>query len=338
MKILQHARFGAPEEVLELLEEPDPVPQGGEVLIAVEAAPIHAGDLKNILGEKIMFRHAKGGSHFLEVQLPQVPGIEGIGRVVRTGDRVKTLRCGDRVFLPRQCGSWRSHLCVGEDELLGAPEGDAVQLSLMVNAFTAEFALRDLAPLKAGDWFLQNGANSNVGRILISRAAALGIRTVNIVRREAVVGELKTLGADVVVLDGPELAQRVHAATGGADLTIALDAVGGAATGRLAECLADGGTVAHVGSMSDEPCHVPTWLLLYRRVRLIGYYAGYNIRKRTRSESSQILSELAHSIAVGELHTKIAATYPLERYTEAVVHAARSGNARDGKVVFKIEA
>jgi len=338
MKIVQHTSFGAPEEVLELLEQPDPVPESGEVLVAVEAAPIHNGDLRNIYGEKIMFRHVKGSHQFMAVQLPQVPGIEGVGRVVSTGPGVKGLRRGDRVFLPTQCGSWRSHLCVQEEELLAAPEGDPIQLSLMVNAFTAEFALRDLAPLEAGDWFLQNGANSNVGRILISRATELGIRTVNIVRRPQLVDELKSLGATVVVLDGPDLAQRVHAATGGADLTIALDGVGGAATARLAECLAEGGSVAHMGSISGEPCHFPTWLLLYRRISLIGYYAGYHIRARGREERSKIIGELAQSIAVGKLHTKIAATYRLEQFRQAVAHAARSGDARDGKVVFSVES
>lgn len=334
MKVLQHGRFGPPAEVLELLEGPVERPGPGQVCVAIEAAPIHAGDLKNMAGEKLMFRNVEEGGDNLAVQLPQVPGIEGVGRIVAVGTHVSGVREGDRVLLPWQCGSWRTHICVDAEATMPAPEGDAVQLSLMVNAFTADFALRDLAPLEPGDWFVQNGANSNVGRILISLARSRGIRTVNVVRRAELVDELRTLGADVVVVDGPDLAQRVRAEVGDAHLGIALDGIAGAATGRLAACLSDGGTIANLGTMTGEDCHMPTWILLYKRVSLVGYYAGFNISARSREEQRDIIAELADGIAGGQLATRIAATYRLEQYREAVAHAARSGAEREGKVVF----
>lgn len=334
MKVLQHGRFGPPSEVLELLELAQERPGRGQVCVAIEAAPIHAGDLKNLAGEKLMFRNVEEGGDNLAVRLPQVPGIEGVGRVVAIGPDTQGIREGDRVLLPWQCGSWRTHICVDAQATMPAPEGDAAQLSLMVNAFTAEFALRDLAPLKPGDWFLQNGANSNVGRVLIALARARGIRTINIVRRPELVDELLALGADVVLLDGPDLARRVRAEVGDDHLGIALDGVAGEATGRLAECLSDGGTIANLGTMTGEDCHIPTWILLYKRVKLIGYYAGFNIRARSRNEQREIIAELADGIATGQLASRIAATYSLDQYREAVAHAARSGAEREGKVVF----
>ena len=61
MKILQHDRFGPPADVLELIDsEPQPLAPN-EVAITVEAASIHAGDLYNIEGEKIMVRNVEGG-------------------------------------------------------------------------------------------------------------------------------------------------------------------------------------------------------------------------------------------------------------------------------------
>jgi NADPH:quinone reductase-like Zn-dependent oxidoreductase len=50
--------------------------------------------------------------------------------------------------------------------------------------------------LRRGEWVLQNAANSAVGKLLIRFARARGLRTVNIVRREASFAELKALGAD----------------------------------------------------------------------------------------------------------------------------------------------
>jgi NADPH:quinone reductase-like Zn-dependent oxidoreductase len=335
-RILRHDRFGPPAEVLRLVEEPDAVPRVGEVAIRVEAAPIHTGDLQNIAGVKLMLRHVQDGND-LHVPLPQVPGIEGVGRIDAVGPGVTRWRVGDRVYLPRQCGSWRTRLLADEAAVLPCPDGDATQLSQMVNAFSAEFALTDLAPLQRGDWFLQNGANSSVGRLVIQLARRRGIRTLNVVRRAELVPELEALGADRVLVDGPDLAARVRATVGGAPLMIALDGVAGAATGRLAECLSDGGTIANMGTTSGEPCAIPTWVLLYRRIRLIGYYAGYHMNSRAPAERARIMGELAALLGSGALRSRIAATYPLEQYATALQHAARAGAERDGKVTFLMQ-
>ncbi|MEZ5458923.1 MAG: zinc-dependent alcohol dehydrogenase family protein [Steroidobacteraceae bacterium] len=335
VRLLSHGCFGAPLDVLSLLSEPSRAPGAGAVRIAVEAAPIHAGDLTNIAGGRLMYRHVRDGRD-LQVALPQVPGIEGVGRIAEIGAGVSGLAVGQRVLLPRQCGSWRSELVADAGSVIPLPEGDPAQLCLMVNAFTAELALQDLAVLRQGDWFVQNGANSNVGRNLIRLARRRGVRTINVVRQAALVPELLALGADVVVVDGAELAQRVRAAVGDAALNIALDGIGGSASGRLAECLSDGGTLAHMGAVSGEPCCVPTWMLLYKRLRVVGYYAGFSLDARPLPERERLLRQLAGLISMGELQTPIAGEYPLERWREAIEHAASTGDARAGKVVFRI--
>lgn len=337
MQLLRHGRFGVPAEVLELVSEPVPAPGAGQVLVRIEAAPIHAGDLVNIAGGRLMYRGVRD-SRSLRVPLPQVPGIEGVGRVVARGPGVLAPGLHRLVYLPRQCGSWRTHLVADAAAVTPLPEGDPAQLCLMVNAFTAEFALSDIVPLAAGEWFLQNGANSNVGRNLIRLARRRGIRTINVVRRPEVVAELQAIGADVVVLDGPGLAARVRAVVGDAPLRIALDGIAGGAAGRLAECLSDGATLANFGTMSGEDCCVPTWLLLYKRLRVVGYYAGFSLDARPAAERTRIIRELAALVVDGTLATPIAARYPLSRFREAVVHAAHSGSARNGKIIFSMSA
>jgi len=52
------------------------------------------------------------------------------------------------------------------------------------------------------------------------------LRTVNVVRRDEIVAEMKALGGDVVLVDGPDLARRAAAETGNAPITLALDGVG----------------------------------------------------------------------------------------------------------------
>ena len=333
MRALLHRSFGNPADVLELVDLPDEPLAPGQVRIGVEATSIHAGDLKNIAGERIMVRHVKGGAN-LEVPLPQVPGIEGVGRIIEKAPDVTDFELGQRVFLPIQCGSWREAVVADAATLVAAPEGDAVQLSLIVNALTGDLALRDIVSLSAGDWVIQNGANSNVGRVIIPLARKRGIRTVNVVRRPELVDELRELGGDVVLLDGEDLAERVAEATGGALIELGLDGIAGAATSRLAECVADDGTIANYGLMSGEPCHIEPWMLMYKRIRLIGYYMGYNRRARSIDEQRAIMGELADAIVKGEISAPIAGKYRLDDYVAAVEHAARGGGARNGKIVF----
>src|SRR5689334_25209945 len=107
---------------------------------------------------------------------------------------------------------------------------------LRINPPTARLLLTDLVELRPGDWIIQNVANSAVGRFVIRLGRARGVRTVNVVRREALAAELAPLGADVCVVDGPDLAERVKAATAGASLRLGLDPGSGQASARLSTC------------------------------------------------------------------------------------------------------
>jgi mitochondrial enoyl-[acyl-carrier protein] reductase / trans-2-enoyl-CoA reductase len=291
----------------------------------MEAAAMHIADLRTIQGVPPF-----------AMPLPRTPGFEGIGRVVRVGDGVTSVRVGERVFPALASGTFRDEVrCVAEG-CLPAPEGDAVQLSLLtVNGATAAVLLEDFGDLQPGDWLLQNAANSNCGRYLVRLAKQVGIRTVNIVRRPELVAEMQSLGGDVVLVDGPELAQRVAAATGGAAIRVGIDAVAGAATQRVAECLAPGATVVSYGSMSGEPCHLDFYLMFRNDIRLVGLSFARQFRaKRTPDQVRQLYANLAELAARGALVAKIAGVYPLPRIVEACVRAAKTGTERDGKVII----
>ncbi len=323
MKSVVHDRFGPPREVLRIVERPPEQPDAGELVVRMEAAAMHIADLRTI----------EGAGDF-QLPLPRTPGFEGIGRVVRIGAGVSRFAVGDRVFPPLGSGTFREEVRCLASGCMPAPEGDAVQLSLLtVNGPTAAVLLEDFADLQPGDWLIQNAANSNCGRYLIRLARIRGVRTVNVVRRAEMAPELRELGADVVLVDGPDLAARVAEATGGAPVRVGIDAVGGPATQRLAECLAPGSTVASYGSMSGEPCHLDFYLMFRRDIRLQGVAFVRQFERRTPQQIAQLYERLAQLIASGELRAKIAGVYPLERIVEACERAARTGAERDGKVV-----
>lgn len=325
MRAAFYRRHGPIEQTLEVGDWDIGALAPGEVRVAVEATPVHFGDLLYIEG-----RLANAPPP------PAVCGSEGIGRVLEIGPGVDTLRVGQRVFLPRKSGTWIEQVRVAADRLAPAPEhGDPLQLALVpVNALTAFLLVTKVVPLAPGDWLLQNAANSSCGRFIVGIARRLGLRTVNVVRRAGLEADLIDLGADAVVLDGDDLPERVAAATGGAPLRFGIDAIAGAATTRLARCLDTHGTLAVYGLMSQQPCEVPADLLFLRDLRLQGYFMPHYERDLSLAERHALLGELGAWVAAGELRARIAATYTLDEVREACLHELRTGSERDGKIVL----
>jgi NADPH:quinone reductase-like Zn-dependent oxidoreductase len=326
MKVVRFDRLGPPGEVLYVTEETIGTPSDDELLIHVEASPIHLADLKFISGE-LPFHSP----------LPGTPGMEGVGRVLKAGNAAHGWKEGDRVFLPLRVGGfggWRQQVRLKAEGLLRAPEGDALQLSLIpINPPTSWTMLTKVVDLAPGEWILQDAANSSCGRYLIVLAKRFGFRTVNVVRRESLVAETKALGGDVVLVDGPDLAHRVKKATGGAPIRYAIDAVGSETAGRLAECLAPHGLLLNYGNVTTLPIAVRHNLLYTSGITIRGYMLNHGLAKMSRDEQQAMFDELARLVADGTLSAKIAATYTLEEVHEAVAHAARTGDDRPGKII-----
>ena len=68
------------------------------------------------------------------------------------------------------------------------------------------------------------------GGYIIQFAKLYGLKTINIVRRQEVVQKLLDQGGDVVLLDGPHLAQELQALANDYSIKLAIDAVGGEIT------------------------------------------------------------------------------------------------------------
>lgn len=324
-KLAIHDQYGEPRAVLTVVDAPPEQPGPGEVIVRMEAAAMHIADLRTITG-----------ADTFRFPLPRTPGFEGIGRVVRVGGGVTTPRVGERVFPALGSGTFREEVRCQAAACMPAPEGDALQLSLLtVNGPTAWVLLEDFAPLQPGDWLVQNAANSSCGRYLIRLARRKGIRTVNVVRRPEMIEELRELGGDVVLLDGDDLAARVAVAVAGAPVRLGIDAVSGPATQRIAECLAADSPLVSYGSMSGRRCELDFYLMFRQGIVLHGLSFARQFRKRTTTEVRALYAELARLMAEGELVARIAGVYPLERVVEACERAAMTGSDRDGKVIIR---
>jgi NADPH:quinone reductase-like Zn-dependent oxidoreductase len=324
MKAVQFESFGDPRAVVHVVDLPDPDPPGtGEVLLAVEATPINPSDLLTL-----------SGTYGQLPKLPAIAGNEGVGRVLAIGPDVTDIAVGDRVLLPLGSGTWRDKMKTRASLVIPIPaNADPLQLAMtVVNPPTAYLMLKEIIEVKAGEWVIQNAANSAVGQYLIYFAKAQGLKTVNVVRRPELREGLLALGADVVVVDGPDLRKEVAEATGGARIALGIDAVAGEATGRLSDCVAEGGTVVNYGAMSGQPCQISPAQLIARDIRLRGFWLSSWARKAPKGAFRDVLQKMTELLAANTLKATVEATYPFERIKEAIAHAQKEG--RSGKILL----
>lgn len=325
IKAIVYQAHGKPEEVLRLEEQSLPAVAADEALVRVLAAPINPADLNQIEGK-----------YPIRPSPPATPGFEGAGVVEKTGAAVRDLAAGTLVILPHKLGTWREAAVVKADKLVAVPEGIAPEQAAMlkINPLTAWRMLHDFVRLEAGDWVIQNAANSAAGRAVIQISRELGYRTVNVVRRPELIEELRAEGGDVVLLDDDNLREAAAAATENAPIRLALNAVGGESALRLAKIVAPEATIVTYGAMSLQPLRLPNGLLIFKNLHFTGFWVNKWYEQATPAARQEAFDRIFLFAQRGLLQTKIERTYPLADFAAAVARAGEG--ARAGKIIFRM--
>jgi len=123
MKTLQLSSFGAPTDVVELVEVDPADPGPGQLAVSIEAAPINPSDLNLIRGV-----------YGVRPELPAALGAEGVGRVIAVGDGVDGSRVGTRVLVVPtfEQATWREQAVLDERNAVPVDlDGDPLQLAML---------------------------------------------------------------------------------------------------------------------------------------------------------------------------------------------------------------
>jgi mitochondrial enoyl-[acyl-carrier protein] reductase / trans-2-enoyl-CoA reductase len=296
-----------------------PAPGPGEVTVDMLIVTINPADLLMLEGH-----------YGVRPPAPFIPGSEGVGRISAVGPDV-TLKVGDFV-MPMPGNTWVEQITVPARHVVSlAADVDLDQAAMLkANPATALVMLEDIIPMQPGDWVILNAANSAVGQNVVKVGRALGLRIACVVRREGAVQALRDLGAEVVIVDDGTGA--APALPGGAKARLALDAIGGVATERLAAAVADGGTVVNYGLLSGKSPRLSAHDLVFRGLSLRGFWLASWFAAAGPARIKQVYGQLVTWLDEGKIGAKVDARYPIERTPEAVAHAAREG--RDGKVLI----
>jgi NADPH:quinone reductase-like Zn-dependent oxidoreductase len=327
MKSLQLSRFGTPTDVVELAEIDPGDPGPGQLAVSIEAAPINPSDLSLIRGV-----------YGVRPELPAALGAEGVGRVTAVGDGVDESRVGTRVLVipTLEQATWREQAVLDERNAVPVDsDGDPLQLAMLgVNPITAYCLLHGYVKLTPGAWVAQTGASSATAGYVLALARHAGLRTLNVVRRAASVEPLLTAGADVVLVEGADLAERAADAIGDAPLELIIDAVAGESVAQLAPRLQIDGKIISYTARARQPLTIPIVDLIFRGVSVHGYWVNRWLQRTPRDTVTQTYHELATLVADGTLVAPVEATYALADFDQGLAHALRSD--RHGKVLFAL--
>ena len=294
-------------------------PEPGEVTVDMLVLTINPADLLMLEGR-----------YGVRPPAPFIPGSEGVGRISAVGEGV-TLKPGD-IVMPMPGNAWVEQVTLSARHVVPlASDVDLDQAAMLkANPATALVMVQDIVPMQAGDWVILNAANSAVGQNVVQVGRALGLRVACVVRRAGAAQALRDLGAEVVILDdgtGP-----APTLPDGARARLALDAIGGAATERLAAAVMDGGTVVNYGLLSGDSPRLSAHDLVFRGLTLRGFWLASWFGTAGPARIKQVYGQLVAWLAEGKVGARVDARYPIAQAAEAVAHAAREG--RDGKVLL----
>lgn len=321
-RTIRYHLVGDPSQVVRVDELAVSEPGPGEVRVRMLWAPVNPADLNMLEGK------------YGEVRpLPDIPGNEGCGRVVSVGAGVDDSWVGRLVLVGSF--SWREEGNWPVRELVPVPSGIDPRRAcvLRVNPTTAWCLLHQFSDLKPGDWIAQNAATSAVGRAVIEIAKVNGWKTLNVVRRPESADELRSLGADAVLVDGPEFSVEARAVPGVLPPELGLNAVGGAAATRLAGLLAEGSTLVTYGAMSKEALKIPNRFLIFRDLVFRGFWLTRWLRTAPEEEKNALFGEIFRLAARGCFAPRVAAEFPIEDVTAAVERASEGSG---GKVLLRL--
>ena len=297
-----------------MVELPDPrTPSANEALVRMEYAPIDYSDLL-----------LANGQYLFKPQLPSVIGGEGAGIVEAVGPGVTNVKVGDRVTIPFGTFTWSEKVLAPAGGLfVVSPSVDARTASMLnVNPTTAVLLLEQFVKLSAKDWIVLNAANSQVARCLIAIAKSRDLNVAGIVRRPELVSEIQRLNVDFAGVESSELPKQIQAATGGAPISLGLDAVGGPATATLASVLSPKAHLVSYAWLSGSPIHLPQGDLIAKKLNIRGFWMYYD---EYLPKIRAALTEATKVVAAGRLTLPIGATYKASQIRQAIESYERGG-------------
>jgi NADPH2:quinone reductase len=314
---------------LRLGQAPDPVPEKGEAVLAVEYAALNPAD-----------RYLAERQYPAKPAFPHVLGRDGMGTVIQVGADVAEVRKGRRLMLLRgdvgidRPGTFAERVAVRVENLVEIPAGwsaeEAAGATLVY--LTAYQALTMWGSLPPSSVVLVTGASGGVGVATVQLAAALGHTVIALSRSPEKSQRLLQLGA-ATTFDSADSSWRIAAKNWlkPRRVALAIDTIGGKLLPEVTDTLGELGNVSIVGRLAGPVPNFNTASLIFRRIRL----GGVAVSAWTAVESRTAWEQVLHLLSRTGARPLVDSVFPLEQLPQAFERLAQGPM---GKVLVRIGA
>jgi len=314
-------------EHLRLTEVADPAPAAGEALIDLHFAALNPAD-----------RYLAQGEYPAKPPLPHVMGRDGVGKIAALGEGVSNFAVGQRVTILRgdtgvsRWGAFADRVVVDVDSLVLPPDewSDQEAAGAALVYLTAYQALTQWADLPPNAIILITGASGGVGVASLHLAKAMGYRVIALSRDPVKQGNLREIGADVVLSpEDPQWRKAARDALGGRRVDLAIDNIGGPGFGDLIDTLAHEGRVSAVGRLAGPVPQFNTASLFFRRAKI----GGVAVSSFSRLQAQEAWQDIIQLLASAGVRPLVDSVFPFDQLPQAF---ARLKQGPMGKVLLQV--
>jgi NADPH:quinone reductase-like Zn-dependent oxidoreductase len=329
------------EQVLELVELPEPAVGARDVRVRVKAVALNHLD-----------RWVRQGWPGLKLSLPHVLGSDIAGVVERVGAEVKDVEPGTEVLVNPGLSCGHCERCLlGEDNLcrhyriIGehAPGGYAEYVSvprqnllpkpralsfpeaacLPLTYLTAWTMLVRRAEVKPGETVLVHAAGSGVGSAAIQICKLLGAKVIATASTEEKLARARQLGADHTInYVEKDFLEEVKRLTQRRLVDVVFEHTGADTFEKSVACLPYGGRLVTCGATTGHEVKLDLRVLFYKRISLLGSTMG----------SKGDLFRILQLVEEGRLRPVLDRTLPLQEAAQA--HRLLKDRAQFGNIVL----
>lgn len=287
-------------DMIEALQQAEPVPGSGQVMVEVAAA-----------GVNFMDTGVRRGLAWADIPNPKVLGVEGAGRVSAIGEGVSDFKIGDRVAWVYVPGSYAERIVAPADALVAVPDGidDEVAAAVMMQGLTASHFATEFYPVQHGDVALVHAAAGGLGQLLTQIVKLRGGSVIGRVSSDSKAEAARRAGADHVIVDseGYFADEAIHL-SGGEGVHVVFDGSGPSTFAGSLAALRRSGTFCWYGPVLGGPGPIDI-MSLPKSIKL--GYAVFFDHIATPALLRERASRLFNWIAEGKLKVEIGGVYPL---------------------------
>lgn len=304
-KAIRVHETGGPD-VLKWEDVDVPAPGAGEALVRQTAAGLNFIDT-----------YQRSGLY--PIALPAIMGNEGAGVVEAVGDGVTEVKPGDRVAYHSAPGAYAEQRIVPSWLLAKLPDGisDQQGASMMLKGGTAQYLLRQIHNVQAGETIVIHAAAGGVGLIVCQWAKHLGATVIGTVGSDEKAALAKAHGCDhAIVYTREDFTARVKEITNGKGVPVVYDSVGKDTFMGSLDCLQPRGLMVSFGNASGPPDPLNVLALsqkgsLFLTRPTLGHYTP------DHAAVLKVANDLFDVVSSGAVKIEINQTYPLQDAAQA---------------------